>query len=261
MPCKDLKESKKMKFKMITLNMVYLLLGFGLTAVPVYAQSSRKPSNSNIKIFVEYHLAKDNLLKNDNIKVNVANNKILLNGTVSTIYDKNLAAKEAQKVEDNIEVVNNIEVASPDVSSEKIIKAVEKRIYNNVFYGIFDWVTVQDTNGIVTLNGWVHLPWYVQQFQNEAEKVEGVKKVVNNIKPTFGPGRIGRRAARLIYNDPEFYGMEYSANPPIHIIVNNGTVLLEGNVMSTAQGGWAENLVRFYTDAVSVKNNLLVTKG
>jgi len=246
---------------MIILSTVYILLGFCLTAIPVYAQSSQKPSNSNIKIFVEYRLAKDNLLKNDNIKVSVADNKIILDGTVPTIYAKNLAAEEAQKVEDNFAVVNNINVVSQNVTSEKIVKAVEKRIYDNVFYSIFDWVTVQDTNGIVTLNGWVHLPWYVKQFQSEAEKVVGVKEVVNNIKPTFGPGRIGRRAARLIYNDPEFYGMEYLSNPPIHIIVNNGTVLLEGQVMSTAQGAWAINLVRFYTDAVNVRSNLYVTKG
>jgi len=249
------------KIRMIILSTVYILLGFCLTAIPVYAQSSQKPSNSNIKIFVEYRLAKDNLLKNDNIKVSVADNKIILDGTVPTIYAKNLAAEEAQKVEDNFAVVNNINVVSQNVTSEKIVKAVEKRIYDNVFYSIFDWVTVQDTNGIVTLNGWVHLPWYVKQFQSEAEKVVGVKEVVNNIKPTFGPGRIGRRAARLIYNDPEFYGMEYLSNPPIHIIVNNGTVLLEGQVMSTAQGAWAINLVRFYTDAVNVRSNLYVTKG
>ena len=250
------------KVKMIILNAIYFFLGFGLLSSPIFAQSStQKPSNSNIKIFVEYRLAKDKLLKNGNINVNVSNNKIVLDGTVPTIYDKNLAADEAQKVDDNFVIVNNINVVSSEIPSEKIVRAVKKRIYDNVWYGIFDWVTVQDTNGVVTLKGWVHLPWYVAQFQREAEKVAGVKKVVNEIKPTFGPGRIGIRAARLIYNDPEFEGMEYLANPPIHIIVNNGTVLLEGQVMSTAQGAWAENLIRFYTDAVNVKSNLYVTKG
>ena len=251
----------KYKIKIMVLSTFYLFLGFGLLLEPIYAQDNiQKPSNSNVKIFVEYRLAKDNLLKDGNIQVKVSDNKIVLTGSVPTLFDKSLAADETQKVEDSYIVINKIQVVSSNFPSIKIIKAVQKRIYNNVFYGIFDWVTVQDTNGIVTLNGWVHLPWYVEQFQREAEKVKGVKKIVNNIKPTFGPGRIGIRAARLIYNDPEFEGMEYLANPPIHIIVNNGRVLLEGNVMSTAQGAWAENLVRFYTDAVSVRNNLYADK-
>jgi Putative phospholipid-binding domain. len=52
--------------------------------------------------------------------------------------------------------------------------------------------------------------------------------------------------------------MQYFANPPIHIIVNNGTVILEGTVNSEAQSGWAENLVRYRTDAFTVENHLQV---
>ncbi|MEJ2506920.1 MAG: hypothetical protein P8Y81_11730, partial [Ignavibacteriaceae bacterium] len=68
------------------------------------------------------------------------------------------------------------------------------------------------------------------QFQNEIGKIPGVESINNEIKNTFGPGEIGIRAARLIYNDPMFWGMQYFANPPIHIIVNNGSVILEGDV-------------------------------
>ena len=113
-------------------------------------------------------------------------------------------------------------------------------------------------SGVVTLKGWVHLPWLKTQFQNEVAKISGVESINNQIKNTFGPGEIGIRAARLIYNDPMFWGMQYFANPPIHIIVNNSSVILEGNVNSQVQSSWAENLVRFHTDAFSVENDLKV---
>ena len=82
----------------------------------------------------------------------------------------------------------------------------------------------------------------------------------NNLKNTFGPGEFGIRVARLIYNNPMFYGLQYEKNPPIHIIVNNGNVILEGNVKTETQRSVAENLVRYRTDAFSVENNLKVEK-
>ncbi len=90
------------------------------------------------------------------------------------------------------------------------------------------------------------------------KKFSGVKKIVNNIQNTFGPGETGYRAARLIYNDPMFWGMQYFSNPPIHIIVNNGKIFLYGSVNSETQKAWAENIVTFYTDAFSVNNDLRV---
>ncbi|MHB1685885.1 MAG: BON domain-containing protein [Ignavibacteriaceae bacterium] len=252
----------KPNIKNILRDALYLLLGIGLFASLTFAQNSKKQSSkSTLKIFVEYRLAKERLLNDGNINVSINGNKIILSGTEPTIYDKNQAEQVTQDVNENYLVVNNIKVASPNVPDSVIVKNVQKRIYNNVFYGIFDWVTVHYNNGIVTLKGWVHLPWYKSQFQREAEKVAGVKGVKNEIQNTFGPGSVGIRAARLIYNDPMFEGMEYSANPPVHIIVNNGTVLLEGRVTSNAQSSWASNLVRFYTGAITIENNLNIIKG
>jgi len=90
------------------------------------------------------------------------------------------------------------------------------------------------------------------------EKVPGVKSIVNKIQSTFGPGELGYRAARLIYNDPMFWGLQYSSDPPIHIIVNNGSIFLFGNVYSAVEKSWAENVIRFQTDAISVENDLKV---
>ncbi len=248
-----------MKSKNILFAAIITAVCVSMITFSAAAQSNpHKIPNSTMKIFVKYRLAKEGILTDNNVHVKIKNNTITLSGSVPTLYKKSLASEEARDVDDSYGVVNNITVNAPDVPDSVVIKKVTDRIWGNVFYGIFDWVTVHDNNGVVTLDGWVHQPWYKTQFQTEAEKVTGVKEVKNNIKFTFGPGTIGRRAARLIYNDPMFAGMEYMKDPPIHIIVNNGTVMLEGNVDSEAETAWASNLIEFYTNAVRVQNYLQV---
>lgn len=221
-------------------------------------ESGSKLTTSNLKISVQYKLIKADLLKNDNINVEVNDNSIILSGAVPTLYDKNEAEQVAQSVDQNYVVINKIEIENKSIEDTTLTKEVLNKIHSNIFYGVFDWLTINSDNGIVTLGGWVHLPWLKNQFATEVEKVPGVKSIVNKIQSTFGPGELGYRAARLIYNDPMFWGLQYSSDPPIHIIVNNGSIFLFGNVYSAVEKSWAENVIRFQTDAISVENDLKV---
>lgn len=228
---------------------------------PVYSQNkNQNTADRNIKIFVEYKLIKDNLLKDDNINVNVKNNIVTLEGTVPTINDKREAGEEARNESGNFKVVNNISIASSDQPDSIIVEKVLHRIRRNAFYSVFNWVTAKDSSGIVTLAGWVHIPWYKKLYQKEAEKVVGVKEVVNKIQNTFGPGEAGIRAARLIYSDPTsmFNGWQYYSDPPIHIINVNGSIILAGKVPTESVEYWAVNLVSFRTNAINVINDLKV---
>ncbi len=221
-------------------------------------ESGSQLSKSNLKISVQYKLIKADLLKNDNINVDVNDNSIILSGAVLTLYDRNEAEQLAQSVDQNYAVINRIEIENKTVADTTLTKEILNKIHSNIFYGIFDWLTINSDSGMVTLGGWVHLPWLKNQFVSEVEKVPGVKNIVNKIQVTFGPGELGYRAARLIYNDPMFWGLQYSTDPPIHIIVNNGSIFLFGNVSSAVEKSWAENVIRFQTDAISVENDLKV---
>lgn len=242
----------------VTKNFLLLLLSISIFSSFTQAQDNPLMSKSNLKISIQYKLVQKHLLNNDNIQVDIKGNQIILSGNVPTMYDKEQAGVEAQSVDENYVVVNNLIVEGANVADAEISKQILKSIESNVFYGVYNWVSVNTNNGVVTLKGWVHLPWLKKQFQTDAEKVPGVISVKNEIQNTFGPGELGIRAARLIYNDPMFYGMQNFANPPIHIIVNNDTVILEGTVSSESQANWATNLVRYQTDAFSVENNLKV---
>ncbi len=150
---------------------------------------------------------------------------------------------------------------SNNKSDADITKEVQQQIHNNLFYTVFDWVTVKTNDGAVTLDGYVHLPWDKSFFENIAQKVDGVKSVKDNLQKVSGSDKIRYKAARTIYTSPDFQQYSFLKDPPIHIIVIGNQVVLEGNVSSETQRSWADLLVQWHTDAFKVENNLNVEKG
>lgn len=218
----------------------------------------RKKSDSTVKIFVQYKLAKSGILDNGNVNVHVAANTITLTGTVPTLHDRIEAAKEAAGVDYSYKIVDDLKVASPNVADSGLAKAVYKRVVNHSFYTVFDWLTVSANNGVVTLKGWVDNPWEVHDYASEASKVPGVERIVNNLKVEFAQGYTRYRAARLIYDSPRYWGYSLEMNPPVHVVSNDGTLIIEGSVDSKAERGYLADLVTFRTNAIKVVDNLQV---
>lgn len=225
--------------------------------VPAWGKN-RKQSDGNVRIYVEYRLAKDGLLKDNNIRVGVANGKITLTGTVPTLHARADAAAEARKVERSFAVVDDLTVPAPFVSDSVLAADVLHRVEDHTFYTVFDWLTVGVNKGVVTLHGWVNDPWEVREYASEASKVPGVTRIINKLKPETNFGYLRYRVARLIYGDPLFWQYDTELNPPVHVVVNDGTVILEGYVDSSGEKGFLATEVIFRTDAVRVVNNLQV---
>ncbi len=243
----------------IGLKIMFFFVAAGLMVPAAFAQNnSHNISAKHVKVFVEYKILKDNDLNNANINVDVNKNSIVLTGNVPSLYERNLAGKDAAKESHGYSIKNDLKVAETNLPSKEIVKNVLNRIYKNGSYGIFDWVNASDKNGIVTLSGWVHDPWLKEWFQKDAEKVAGVRQIKNEIQNTFGPGYIGYRAAWLIYSQPEYEGSQFMVNPPIHIIVNGDSIILKGHVYTKGEGGWLKNLLEFRTGAFDVSNGLEV---
>ena len=217
-----------------------------------------KMTESMMKTFIEYRLIQSKILVNDNISVPVANGVITLDGTVSTLRDKQQAEKEVRKVVQEYKIINNLSIPKSNLSDADFAQKVTEQLRKHIFYSIFDWVTVSVTNGVVTLNGWTHLPWGDVQFVQEVEKVPGVQSVKNEIQHELGSDEIRYTAARLIYNDMRFEHYAYDQDPPIHIIVNGPKVMLLGTVLSDSDKSWAEYLLLFSPAIFSVENDLMV---
>ncbi|MEJ2634126.1 MAG: BON domain-containing protein [Calditrichia bacterium] len=237
----------------------FILMAF---AVPAFPQNENAPlSNQTIKTVIMHRLAQHQLLQKNNIKVTVKDSTITLEGTVQSLWQKKQIAQNAHQAEESYGLINDLELQEINISGSALSDSVINTIRGHVFYSIFDWVTVDVTNGVVTLKGWAHVPWHRSEFKELAEKVPGVTEVKNDIQllPESGSDDLLRiRAARLIYNDPIFEPYTYNLVPSIHIIVNNGEVILEGVVNTLGDRKKAADLIYYNTDASKVVNNLVV---
>ena len=228
------------------------------TVIMPAAARADKQSDKAVQTVIEKRL-EDHGIKN--VKVMVSDGAITLTGEVATIYDKMKAEEYAGKVGEKYGIANNITIIPVKITDQELLDKVVEKINKNVFYSIYDWVTIRVENGIVTLSGWVYEPWHKPLYLHQVQKVPGVTEIQNDIQVlpvSLYDDQIRRRAARIIYDTDEFEPFSNIMTPPIHIIVDNGKVTLEGYVTSIYQKALADNLITVDTNAMQVINNLQV---
>ena len=147
-------------------------------------------------------------------------------------------------------------------SVDRIYKEVRHELVMLPFYGVFDNLAYKvDPDGTVTLLGQVSRPILKSDAENSIKHIEGVEKVVNNIEvlPTSpNDDRIRRAAYRAIFSNDVLSQYQMRAVPPIHIIVNNGRITLEGVVARQMDKQIAGIQANGVPGAFSVTNNLAV---
>lgn len=152
---------------------------------------------------------------------------------------------------------------NPD--ENRIAREVRHELVMLPYYGIFDDLAFRVDGSTVTLLGAVTQPVLKSDAENVVKRVEGVTNVVNNIEvlpPSPMDDQIRRAEFRAIYGDPSL-GMKYGyqALPPIHIIVKNGHVLLEGVVDSQFDKTLINTRANAVPNVFSVMNNLQVVSS
>src|SRR5260370_42525868 len=147
-------------------------------------------------------------------------------------------------------------------SIDRIYKEVRHELVMLPFYGVFDNLAYKvDPDGTVTLLGQVARPTLKSDAENVVKHIEGVEKVVNNIEvlPTsINDDRIRRAAYRAIYGNSVLSQYQLRAAPPIHIIVKNGHITLEGVVARQMDKTIAVTQANGVHGAFSVTNTLVV---
>lgn len=150
----------------------------------------------------------------------------------------------------------------PQKSYERVVKEVRHELVMLPYYGVFDNLSYKvDPDGTVTLLGQVARPTLKSDAENVVKRIEGVEKVVNNIEvlPTsINDDRIRRAAYRAIYGNEVLSEYQLRAVPPIHIIVRNGNITLEGVVARQMEKQIAGMQANGVPGAFSVTNNLVV---
>jgi hyperosmotically inducible protein len=146
-------------------------------------------------------------------------------------------------------------------SQDRITREVRHELVMLPYYGVFDNLAYRVDGSTVTLLGQVTRPTLKSDAGNVVKGIEGVDRVDNQIKvlPTSPmDDRIRIAVYRTLYGQPPLDRYALQAVPPIHIIVENGRVTLEGVVANQADKDVANVRANTVSGVFSVVNNLRV---
>jgi osmotically-inducible protein OsmY len=204
-------------------------------AAPLFAQNAGTTSDAAIKAAVIKEIARINY-GGPRPSVTVSGGVIMLSGTVSSLWLKEETINRALKVPGRTELQSDIVINRAE-SDEKLAAEVVKRITSYDRFTVYDDFQGRVKNGVVFISGAVTEENKLTDIVERVAKIKGVQAIDNKV--TILPANRSDDALRVaianaIYRNPEFenYSM---ANPPIHVIVNNGYVTLTGIVRSEVE--------------------------
>lgn len=148
--------------------------------------------------------------------------------------------------------------------TDKTLKKIRKELVTLPFYGVFDNLAFNYEDGVVTLYGQVSRPTLRKDAERVVERVAGVDQVINRIEVlplSSFDDRIRLAVYRAVYRQPGLDRLAFQAVPPIHIIVKNGNVTLEGVVPNKGDATRAFIAANGVPNVFSVTNNLRVERG
>ena len=150
---------------------------------------------------------------------------------------------------------------SPDSTSKTLEQKVVHEINMLPYYGVFDSISFRVDGEKVTLFGKVWQPWLKRDAESAVKSIEGVAQVDDQIKvlPLSNfDDQIRRQEVRAIYGYPALSRYALGTHPPIHIIVENGHVTLEGAVANKMDKELAYVRANGVPGVFSVTNDLQV---
>jgi hyperosmotically inducible protein len=141
--------------------------------------------------------------------------------------------------------------------------AVRHELVMLPYYNVFDDLGYQVDGSTVILTGDVTQPVLKSDAEHAVKRVPGVTNVVNNIRvlPLSPFDDQTRRAVyRSVFSFGSLYRYAMGANPSIHIIVDNGHVILKGVVDNEADKNLAYIRANGVPGVFSVTNELRVAE-
>jgi hyperosmotically inducible protein len=144
---------------------------------------------------------------------------------------------------------------------DRITREVRHELVMLPYYGVFDNLSYRVDGGTVTLFGQVTRPTVKSDAEHAVKDIEGVTRVDNQIEVLpLSPmdDRIRIATYRAIFSKPGLDRYAMQAVPPIHIIVNNGKLTLEGVVANQGDKNQAGIYANSVSGVFAVTNNLRV---
>lgn len=242
----------------LVLSILVMVLGVGT------AFGRPQASNFQITAAIEDRLFHARTFQHGQVEAAFENGVATLTGTVDSVGAKLDAERAARKAGGVISVVDQINVRAEDVSPLQIAKEARRQIVTYYAYGVFDNISLEAQGDRLIVSGQVSQPFKKEDIGNLLSHVKGVAELDNNLEvlPTsMYDDQLRIAVARAIYRDPYFVHYATQAVPPIHIIVKNGNVTLEGVVASELDRLKAESAARLAATYFGFTDNLRVVSG
>ena len=150
------------------------------------------------------------------------------------------------------------QTSETDRKDFQVAKDIARTVQRYSRFTIFDDVSANVKDGMVTLTGKVTMPYKRDDIAKRIAKVDGVRSVSDQIgvlPVSQFDDELRYRIARSIYNNSNFWNYAIMPNPPIHIVVEHGRVTLTGVVQSEVDRALARSLATQF-GALSVTNAL-----
>jgi hyperosmotically inducible periplasmic protein len=234
---------------------LFLIMATGISwagDAPMDAQTTAK---------IQSRLEHAKVMKHGDVQVTYSNGVASLSGTVDNLGSKLDAEKAARKTDGVTSVVDNIQVRDDTATEARILEKARQEIVTYYAYGIFDNITLQANGDRLIVAGQVTMPFKKDDIGRMLARVKGVAALDNNLEvlplSSFDDG-LRIQVARAIYGDPYFVHYRIQALPPIHIVVKNGQVTLEGAVATNLDRTKADMAARSAGLSFSVTDNLRV---
>lgn len=145
--------------------------------------------------------------------------------------------------------------------TDQLVRQVRHELIMLPYYSVFDNLTFQLDGSRITLRGQVTRPTLKADAERVVKRIEHLTEVVNRIEVlpvSPNDDRIRAAVYRAIYYQPILSRYAFQSVPPIHIVVRNGDVALEGVVHTKAEKDIAGVQANGVAGVFSVVNNLAV---
>lgn len=220
-----------------------LPLAAGLAVLVAGPLAAGDLSDQSLASKIQQRLVKKEL---DGVTATVDGGVVTLTGTVATLRQLDVAERIAGEVDGVAGVRNEASVLWAGRTAEEIADDVQRALVDPSFHTVFDWLQADVYGRSVVLSGWVTMPWKIEAAQRRMARIPGVDAVeakVEVLPVSIFDDQIRVQAARRLYGSHAFFDQSSRLNPPVHIVVRRGEVILLGEVRNEAERMLARSLV------------------
>ena len=235
-----------------------------LDVEPWVNEGSRKkiavPTDAQLKQAVNEELVQDQRLTDPfAIAVSASSGHVTLSGSVPTMYQKRVAAKDAKNIVGVAWVTNLVQVNDILRSDKAILDDVQFEIDTDYMLDL-DYITAKVKDGVVTLTGNVNTFWEKSHAADVASRVAGVRSIINMIKVNYSNVYTDQSIRERIEHRLDTNAETMWVANDIDVTVDRGKVTLTGMVDYWSEYDAAEN-VAYHTDGVWAVVNRLSVRG